>query len=478
MANLKNKGSKGERVGENKTGKRVRAVLQIGKLITVNIGLLLIFYSCSDSSSVSVDSDFPDIPGFDVQLGEDTRVMPDHLVDAALTGSDEENYTFTFDSEILADADFTLETGEILLLEYKALRRITRVTESNGSVTVETEFAALNEAFENADVNWTETIDFSKTQPENAMLEYKGKLYPSNMTTAAGQAGWEYKFGPFNVEGALEASEESAVISLLVKYSESGLSGAMKAVSRIRKFDNVTEFEIRDHKTESFGVRNNNIAGDLDLEFIFAGGISSEQSWEPPMPAVIIPFTIGPIPVQFRMGVVFITKFDLGINGTALFESKFSYDGISGVQIVDTDFTPIAEGGINKPNADAATSNAAGFGGSVEGQFGVALPKIQLNIFGEAVVPYISLEFYARAKYTFPECTQHGSRYQAKAGVDMKMFGLVDLSFDETLASEDLHSFDSEGCGSSKIVALNRLPSINIDNPAVTSGNKVPFRIE
>ena len=416
---------------------------------------LFLITSCSDSSSVGPDPEpqpepgQPSLENFDAELGERTQYFESKTTEDAIISENEETYTYTFSSEALSDAGLSLSEGDILLLEGKALRKVRSITETGGEMRVETDFAGLHEAFRNADIDVSKKIDFTETVPEKFAIEYDGKLLMPNVSKANG-GEWSYELDNVTVEGSLQTETDKAVIALLIKYDTGDVSGAMKVTSTIENVETETAFRIEDHETKSFRFHNTGIKGSLDIEFIMAGGNSSETVWEPPMPAIIIPFSIGPIPVVFKMGTVYVFNLDLGADGTASFKTSFSYDGDMGFRVEDSEFTPMLDGGVKNPGASDAEGNAAGFGGTVTGQFGVGLPKISFSMFGETVVPYLIQEFYAGASYTFPTCTRLFSRYEVNTGINMSLFGLAELNIGSNLVETFPHDYKSDGCESSK----------------------------
>lgn len=451
-------------------------------LINLHYSFLAVFISlflitaCSDSGSMGLEPEAepePEQPlpeNFNAELGERTKYLETQTAGDAIISEDEESYTYTFSSDVLNDTGISLSAGDILLLEGRALRKVRSVTESDGELRVETDFAGLNEAFRNADIDVSTAIDFTETVAEKYAIEYDGKLLKPNVAKDGG-GEWSYELGNVTVEGTLETETNKATIALLVKYDTGDVSGAMKVTSTIENVQNQTAFRIEDHETKSFRFHNPGMKGSVEIEFIMAGGNSSETIWEPPMPAVIIPFTIGPIPVVFKMGTIYVYKLDLGADGTASYNTSFSYDGDIGLQVEDSEFTPMLEGGIKNPSAADVEGNAAGFGGTVTGQFGVGLPKISFSMFGETVVPYLMQEFYTLASYTFPTCTKLESRYEVNAGIDMKLFGLADFNVGSNLAETELHNYESDGCKNSKISEHTIVPlslSQHLNNPGTT----------
>lgn len=438
--------------------------------------IVLLSISCSPATEPS--SDFPDIEGFDATVGENTTMISPHITEAGLNSYDEEDHVYRFDADVLADANIELEAGGIMVIEELALRKISSVSESGGEIIVETEFATLNEAFENLDVNFNKTIEFTPEIMANSKLEFQGKEYSPQKISDDGEITWEGEFGDFEVEAVMAPKHTEVDMSLLVKYNLGNSSGAMLTHANVKGFKQETIIQIRDHNTEEFSFNNLDMAGKIDMRFILAGGISKEQSFSPPQPAINIPFLIGPIPMVFRMGVVFITKFDLGINGTAEMETSITYDGDMGFQVKETKFNPVASGGIQNPDSPTAEGTAAGFSGRVHGQYGVAIPDISLKIFGVPAVAYLRQEYYIGATYTFPDCTQMDGRYSVNTGLDVANptgLSVLDLSRNHNLADKITHEYESDGCSADKLKSLNQvfIPHMNVQN-----NPQIPYRIE
>lgn len=448
----------------------------IKKLILFTIFVVSVA-SCSDSSSTGPESEqeseheIPQTESFTAEPGEQTIYVSSSSAEAALVESDEESHTYTFRSDALSDEGITFESGDILLIEGVALRKISSINESGSELIVETEFATLNEAFRNADVEHSKTIDFTETVTEKIALEYNGMVLKPNISKTGGT--WEYEFGDVTIEGVLDTEENKAVIELLIKYDTGDVTGAMRTATEIENVKTETAFRIEDHETKHFRFHNPGVKGSTDMEFVLAGGDSSEERFAPPMPAIIIPFTIGPVPVVFKMGTLLVYKLELGAEGSASFKTSFSYDGDMGFEVDESEFTPMLGGGVREPGAENAEGNAAGFGGTVSGQYGVGLPEITFSMFGETVVPYLRSEFYIGASYTFPTCTHLFSRYEVNAGIDMSLFGLASLNTNSNLAEVYPHDTKSDGCENAK-VSDTGFNFISLDDFHSTSTEELP----
>ena len=428
---------------------------------------LVFFISACDDDPSGPDTDFPDHPGFDVEIGEETKIMSDHVAEAGLMDIDEEEHTFIFDADVVNDADLDLQEGDILLIEKLALRRISSIDEAGGEITMETDFATLSEAFENADVEMSEEINFTDNRAEKIMLEFDGHLLEANKRNARGDLEWEYEIDDFTVEGSLEVGETSAEINLRVSYDIGEFTGAFVASTTLDQFNAEKGFEIQNHEAQSFTYVNNGVVGEMDFEFIMAGWDDPDPiRYTPPMPAIILPFTVGVIPVTLRIGTSFATLIDLGEDGSALFDATFSYGGDMGFNVAGDDFVPVITDNILEPNRTEAEGGAAGFAGQVSGQAGVALPEISLNLFGDAIVPYLRQEFFIGSSFTFPTCMHLFSDYRVSTGLDMDILGgLADFSQEHILAETRLHD-QREDC-ESKMPADFESPELQFEGHKV-----------
>jgi hypothetical protein len=228
-------------------------------------------------------------------------------------------------------------------------------------------------------------------------------------------------------------------------------------VGVLRGFDQEVRIDIENYNTEWFRSNSKDLEGSMDLYFVMAGGSQNQQSFTPEFPRLLFPFTVGPIPMMLEIGTIFVTQFNLGINGSARMETSFSYSGDMGFEFDGMDFTPVVSGGVQSPDAGVAEGNAAGFSGTVNGQYGIALPNIGLRILG---VPtgYIRQEFYVGALYSFPACTQLYSNYRVNAGITVANplgFSFTDLSRDFNLVDVDTHDYKSDGCEGSKMAPVD-----------------------
>lgn len=444
--------------------------------------MVIVMISCStDSSSDRIDSDFQNIEGFDAKLGSETTYIPEDVVSAGLVGSDTENHTYTFSADVLSDADLDLREGEILLIPGIALRRISSVSESGGQVSVQTEYATLNEAFENADISWNKPIEFTPDMLADAVFEFMGKEVRPKMDTMSSSGDttsfeMEVEQGDWKIQGRISTiGREKVQLIILPRYeiesssNDNSASGAFRFETTIGNMSNEAAITIRDHETEAFSYRNRDLGGTAEFQFAGAGGVGPDFVYpDPSKPAALrvrVPFTIGPIPATLSVGVRFVVRVRLQGDSSAHMTGSISYSGSAGFEVEGPSVETVNE--LDDPTFGQAVGNAAGnLGVTVDAQYGVGYPDISLELFGETIVPYLRPEFYMGAALTWgPMCTTMSRRFVVNAGLNLGFLGRTITGFSNTLVERERNHYSPEGCGGQGKIAGSPIDRILIVNP-------------
>ncbi len=456
-----------------------------------NLFLLPIFVfamiSCStDSSSGGIESDFQNIEGFDAQLGSETTYVPEDVVSSGLVTSDTDNHRYTFDADVLSGADLELREGEILLIPGVALRRISSVSESGGQVEVQTEYATLNEAFENADIRWDKPIEFTPDMLADAVFEFMGKEMRPKMDTMSSSGDttsfeMEVEQGDWKIEGRISTiGREQVQLIILPRYEIGEASGAFRFETTIGNMSNEAAITIRDHETETFTYRNRDLGGTAEFQFAGAGGVGPDFFYpDPGSPAALrvrVPFTIGPIPAVLSVGVRFVVRVRLEGNSSAHMTASISYSGSAGFEVDGPSVETVND--LDNASFGEAVGNAAGnLGVTVDAQYGVGYPDIALELFGETIVPYLRPEFYVGAGLTWgPLCTTLSRRFEVKAGLNLGFLGQTITGFSQTLVENEQNHYSPEGCGGQGKIASEPIDRILIFNSeSIYQEYEVPF---
>lgn len=406
--------------------------------------------SCSSSTGTSgEDREQPKTkitePGMDAELSEETEYMDDETVQSAMTEADNENQTYTFDQQALADAGIDLEVGEVLLVSKVALGRITSVSESNGQVEVKTKFAALTEAFEEADIEWNQTFEFTDEVLEKSVMVFKGKEYAARKDDEAcaglqdGCIGWKFAVGEYTLKGRIVGQGAEAEVIVIMSKQVGGDNVALRAESTIQSIDNYTNIQIEDHETKQFDFANSNMQGKVKVSLAAAGGGVSNDLGFGPHTMIRFPFTIGPLPVVLAVKVRTVAKVDVKSNASATAEANFTYGGSAGISYDGTELIPNKGGGIEAPQITGGSGDlAAAIGLNVDVQWGFTAPELELQLFGNTLVPYLRPEFFIGANLKWgPVCQNVNLRYNVSSGLDLRFLGQDLATLVETKVVEE-----------------------------------------
>lgn len=421
--------------------------LRLNAILILSFSLFL-FAACSSSTGPSGgDNNKNQITeqGVDADLGDDTKYIDDETVETAMTDADNENGSYTFDQQALADAGVELREGEVLLISKVALGRITSVTESNGQVEVETEFASLTEAFENADIEWNQTFEFTDEVLENSVMVYKGKEYAPKQNDEAcaglqdGCIGWEFEVGEYTLKGRIVGQGSNAEVIVIMSKQIGNESVAFRAESTIQSIDNYTNIQIEDHETKQFDFGNPNMQGKVKVSLAAAGGGVGPDLSFGPHTMIRFPFTIGPLPVILAVKVRTVAKIEVVSNASATAEANFTYSGNAGITYDGTDLIPNKGGGIESPQISGGSGDlAAAIGLNVDVQWGFTAPELELQLFGNTLVPYLRPEFFIGANLKWgPVCQNVNLRYNVSSGLDLRFLGETISELYETKVVEE-----------------------------------------
>lgn len=413
----------------------------------VIIFLLIMLTACSSSTS-SEQEQTVYVEGLKAELGSKTRLIPDEVVESALIEYDTEKGTYSFSADVLKEGNIDLATGEILLISGVGLGRISSVREENGQIKVETGYVSLNEAFKHAEIEWNREFEFTTEVLEKSAIEFHGKeFYPKSVTS--GKAEWEIKSGPYTGVASIELMGENAKIFIGLTKQEGNSAVLFKAESTIGRVANYTKIEIEDHKTKNFEFSNPNLGGRVDLEITAAGG-GFDQNIGLPLTMLRFPVKVGPIPAVVVVKVRTIGRLDVQGNASAVAKTGFSYGGSAGFRYNGTELTTEFNDAIANPVHEGGMGDlAAMIGLNVNAQWGFTAPEIELQMFGNTVVPFLRPEFYLRANLSWgPVCQSIKAEYEINAGLDFRFFGIgsMNIAKQPVVPPREWEAFSPENC--------------------------------
>lgn len=444
-------------------------------LTAILLALLVVPFlaSCGDGGDDPVGPDEPDPPetiqepGVSAELDPGTTYVDETLTEAALTEADTEAHRYTFDAAALDAGGVELSPGSILLIHGVALRRITSVSESDGEVTVQTAYATLPEAFENAEIEWSQATEFTPEVLENAQIVFDGKgLAPT--AVSGNTVSWEYQVDPYTVRGEVEALGSTARVKLqAIKDLNPGAgeaTAAFTAEGTIQAVSSTADIVIENSETKAFDYENRGMGGDMKLSLAAAGAGNVGLNFKTPEAVIRFPFTIGPIPATLIMKAGMVTGIEVvGGASSVTAQVNFSWGGDAGLTYDGTTVEAKASAGLGTASAsDGSADLAAPIGQSVSAQWGAVVPIIEVGLFGETIVPYIQPELYLRSSLTWgPVCQRIKVDYNVDGGMNLRFLGndLAALAEERRIAGPWELEESQEGCPSNSPPAPWAVPS-------------------
>src|SRR5690625_2706408 len=153
-------------------------------------------------------------------------------------------------------------------------------------------------------------------------------------------------------------------------------------------------------------------------------------------------FAVGPVPVRIVAKVQTVAKLTVHSQASATAKSTISYSGTAGVSFDGTKYSTVVGGGLELPLFGASEGDSApsGFDAyNVDTQYGFTAPVIEVQLFGNIIVPFIRPEFYIGSSFRWaPICKNVHVRDGVTGGVDLRFLG-------RSLASRDVMSIVDEG---------------------------------
>ncbi len=353
---------------------------------------------------------------FDVTYTDETVVI-DSLLAESLVRIDTDDFVYYFDSD---DPRITgLQEDDIIFIYGVALRRVTAVTQEGNETRVETDYATLNEAIKDGEISWNKEIRFNQGVIPVVQMQGKNIAYKS---TEADDFEFEFTYGEYSYRIKFDFTDSCANVEFEVtKDLVQPVKARFLAKGSINNFYSGTDIEYEDGELKKFEQKNVDVSGDLTLNLTVAGSGNDGITFDFPVVLLKFPMLVYGIPVTINVKVLFVINCVVPIDGSAQVEVKFDYKSTTGLKYNGTTVDANASMGdqsMNKNIAQTGASSAIGV------NFGLAFPRLELQIFGESVVPWIQTAFLIGGDYTFtPPCQQAKCQFIGACGFDLSLLG-------------------------------------------------------
>ncbi|HVM90851.1 MAG TPA: hypothetical protein VMU11_03070 [Verrucomicrobiae bacterium] len=351
----------------------------------------------------------------------------------------------------------SLPVGQPLMFPGKAVRRINHVAVENGKTVIYTDPAKLNEVIKDAKIDWNQHFSFA-----NMPLSELERIKPVFGGTALAQTGTSGN----TVEFSGEISDWNVTVSITPDSGQNRLDISLDArkgsAGRVHADGYITDFTSRgglqysDSNLDNFTYEEQGLQGRLHVIFAAVELGSDEALFNIPA-EISIPYEVGPLYMEAKL------KADLRVvpevRGGASAQADFTvtYGSDRGFSFEGGQVTPLGQ--LN--NQDVAVTGDTVSAGTIATGMGVGIefPRLELAMYGETIVPYLSLDNYTYTVYTpDPPCQEGGLRQRAVAGLTLSFLGAEYSRETELWKRESVHELPGSHCD-------------NPDHPDSASGN-------
>lgn len=408
---------------------------------------------------------------WDVELADDATIIDYDTVAAGLVDADIDTGTYSFSSAALAGTD--LRPGQVVMVAGTGIGRITDINESGGTTTIDTERANLADAIDNGVLAWDAELGYQPQwgvpddgttgdglwagagsavdRPQQPRLigidlvDDTGTVIDATLTVDAGQMQWSYSAAGLKVEIAIQPA--GADSSITVQISKSGLSlTATGTVSAVRSSGRAV---YQGGKLTSADINPGEFQIDIDTSLAAAGSgiLNGGGQIDLPTPNLMFKYLIpvGPVPVVLGVGAQLIAQIHVPAEGSAVFDSTFSYSSVSGFAYRGGDVTYSGDL-VGLQLTPGAADPAAFIGQVVDLQFGIAYPRIQLDLFGIGLIGFIQTGMTLGTSLTWgPVCKDAYVTTSLMAGYDFSILG-VSVSEGKVTLAEDRKDARGDSC--------------------------------
>lgn len=395
------------------------------------IVILTLFCGCGTSdSTTSTINNAPITPTYDVKYTDDTLIINDDD-GGAILDIDKEKQIYTFDTSRFSTTPIA---GNVIVVEGKYMRKVTSTSIKNGNLIVKTEDATLTDVIQDGTIAWDVTPEWSSVESiklNGAKVLDLSQHSQRRIETVISNGGIDHKIiiDPIMKDGKISSCSFEFI---MVKKIGGKAKSSFSAKGTITLPNQQTRISITKGKLESFKAENRGIAADLELSLAAAGDQSGSHSFKLPeialsVPIRFIPTPSGPIPlpvpVSIDIGIQFVTQINIpDAKSSATAKSRISITADSGFQYEGTTVNTTAT--LGKSDISGGEFDSASLIGSlVDIQFGVAFPRIGLNIAGQEMA-YVHTGFTTGSSLTWgPVCKSGYTKVSVEGGYALKVLG-------------------------------------------------------
>ena len=389
-----------------------------------------------------------DIAQANVTWKSDTQLIEGDAL-SALISADPVNGIYQFDTTGLANAGVTLNDGDVLIVSGEGLGRMTSIQESGGTTTVNTDAATLDEAIQSGQLLINMDVGFDQIAASTVQF---GKTTCSP-TIEGLTVTFECSFDDYTLNMSVTGGRDSSSIQFLVRKGGENANASFTGTGTLSRFNQMADINYAAGALSDADIQTNGLQLDISLELAAAGSGSSQVSYDVPFPIFSIPFSVGPIPVTVDIGaeVLAILTVPASFSASATGRADFSYNGDTGLTYdgskveITTQTT-----GINYSNGSFDSAGLLGVG-LIEATFGIAFPRVSLNVVGAEVGYVLSGLLLRSIYYEQPICKEARTELVVQGGYGLTILGIDLVSPTDIVLDRDRLVTPAGGCPQSDL---------------------------
>lgn len=414
--------------------------------------LIATINGCSDDQSTNATDNDPITPTYEAEYNDNTIVLKDEG-DNLIINIDSASNTYTFDGSKFPEDP---KVGDVILVEGKIMRKVKSSTRNGGELEVETEDAALTDVIKNGEIAWDITPEWSNVSSLKfdgvTVMELPGELTEKiEHTISYGGIDHKIEIEPKEVDGKINACD---ITFQMVKKIAGDAKVVFTAKGTVTLPNQSTRIKITESELETFKSNNSGITADLELSLAAAGGKSGEHNLALPgvalsIPIRFIPTPSGPIPlpipVSIDIGIQFVSQLTIpDVESSATASSKCSLTADGSFEYKGTSVSTAGKIGKDEIK-DGTFDAAANLGLPIDVQFGIAFPRVGLNIAGQELA-YIHTGFTTGSSLNWgPLCKKGYVKMVVEGGYELKVLGQT-LAKDKQVFAEKKREAKGDGC--------------------------------
>ena len=364
---------------------------------------------------------------YEVTYSSETTYIDEEHLDL-LQEYDVETHSYTFDAQGVAAAGLDISPGRILLIHGVALETVLDAQTVGDDLIVEGENAYLTDAITEGVIAWDYGVNFTADKIPSMLIDGKVICADEN-----GVIEYEFPWGDYTYAIKVELNDAFAAMEFTAsKDIGGGLGAKLVLEGNLERFRVNDLMEISGSQLTSFNHTYEKMQGQGSISLVAAGSMEDTMTLvDLPTPLLIIPFTVGPVPVVLTIEAKFLVEVIIPpIDGSSRVTVSFSYDSdlgfnYDGVSVQNSG--TLGSHSFNDEVTETGGSSALGV------NFGVAFPRIKLSAFWGKIVSWAHIQFVIGGTWDpIAPCQTADYEIRGVGDVDFTLFKLSDVVGDLT----------------------------------------------